>query len=70
MPADLVSLVADQVRMAYDRRDIDLNLRSEDVPGVWSGSYNVAGGDAVDTSGLLRPLYDALSPFRGPTSIA
>ncbi len=68
MPADIVSLLADQVRMSCDRRDIDLNLRSEDVPGVWSGSYNVAGGDAIDTSGLIRSLYDALSPYRAPPS--
>lgn len=70
MPADLVALFADQVRMACDRRDIDLNLRSEDVPGVWSGTFNVAGGDAVDTGGLLRPLYDALTPYRAPPSFA
>lgn len=70
MPADLIALLGDQVRMAYDRRDIDLNLRSEDVPGIWSGSFNVAGGDAVDTGGLLRPLYDALRTYRAPATIA
>lgn len=70
MPADLVALLGDQVRMAADRRDIDLNLRSEDVPDVWSGTYNVAGGSAVDTGGLMRPLYDALDPYRKPPSFA
>lgn len=70
MPADLVLLIADQVRMTADRRDIDLNLRSEDIPGVWSGSYNVAGGSAIDTGGLLMPLYDALEPYRAPPSFA
>jgi hypothetical protein len=69
MPADLVSLLADQVRMASDRRGIDLNLRSEDIPGVWSGSFNVPGGDAIDTGGLAMPLYDALTPYRAPASI-
>lgn len=70
MPADLVSLLADQVRMASDRTTIDLNLRSEDIPGIWSGAYNVPGGDAVDTSGLTMPLYDALAPYRAPPSFA
>lgn len=69
LPADLVQLIADQVRMANSRSAIDLNLRSEDIPGVWSGSYNVPGGSAIDTSGLMLPLYDALSPYRAPPSI-
>jgi hypothetical protein len=69
LPADLVSLIADQVRMSTDRRDIDLNLRSEDVPELWSGTYNVAGGSAIDTGGLMMPLYDALSDYRAPPSI-
>lgn len=70
MPDDLVPLLADQVRMAADRRDIDLNLRSEDVAGVWSGTYNVAGGSAIDTSGLILPLYEALRPYRAPPAFA
>lgn len=69
MPADLVALLGDQVRMAADRRDIDLNLRSEDVAGVWSGTYNVAGGSALAESGLLLPLHDALSPYRAPPPV-
>lgn len=69
LPADLVQMIADQVRMTNDGAGIDRNLRSEDIPGVWSGSYNVAGGDAIDTSGLMRPLYDALTPYRAPSSI-
>jgi hypothetical protein len=69
MPADLVALIADQVRMAADRLDIDQNLRSEDVPSVWSGTYNFAGGSAIDTGGLMVPLYDALAPYRAPPSI-
>ena len=70
MPADLVALLADQVRMRFDSRDIDLNLRSEDVPGIWSGTYNVAGGDSIDTGGLLRTLWDALSSYRAPPKFA
>lgn len=70
LPADIIALIADQVRMRVDSQAIDLNLRSEDVPGVWSGTYNVPGGDAVDTSGLLRPLWDALAPYRAPPSFA
>lgn len=70
LPADVVALIADQVRMAYGRGSADLNLRSEDIPGVWSGSYNIAGGDAIDTSGLINTLYDALAPYRAPPSFA
>lgn len=70
MPADLVSLLADQVRMSKDRGAIDLNLRSEDIPGIWAGSFNVPGGDSIDTGGLLMPLYDALAPYRAPPSLA
>lgn len=70
LPADLVALLGDQVRLRFDSQGIDLNLRSEDVPGVWSGTYNVPGGDSIDTSGLLRPLWDALSPYRAPPSFA
>jgi hypothetical protein len=69
LPADIVQMIADQVRMTNDGVSIDRNLRSEDIPGVWSGTYNVAGGDAIDTSGLMRPLYDALSPYRAPPAI-
>lgn len=70
LPPDVVDLIAQQVKMRVDAIDIDANLRSEDVPGIWSGSYNVAGGDAIDTSGLMRPLYDALSNYRAPPSFA
>lgn len=69
MPADLVTLLADQVRMASDRRDIDLNLRSEDIPSTWSGTYNFAGGSAIDTDGLMMPLWDALRDYRAPLSV-
>ncbi len=70
LPADLVQLIADQVRMVNDRGVIDLNLRSEDLPNIGSWTFNTPGGDAIDTSGLLRPLYDALEPFRAPPAVA
>lgn len=69
LPADIVTLVCDQVKISSDSTR-DLSVRSEDIPGVWSGSYNVPGGDAVDTSGLILPLYDALSRFRAPPVFA
>lgn len=68
LPADIVALIAEQVRYGSSRPD--MSLRSEDIPGVWSGSYNVPGGDAIDTSGLAMPLYDALAPFRAPPVFA
>jgi hypothetical protein len=69
LPADLVRLIVDQARMTHGQGSIDPNLRSEDIAGVWSGTYNVPGGDSIDTSGLMRPLWDALQPFRAPPSI-
>jgi hypothetical protein len=70
VPSDIVMMVADQVRMSVSRSTTDLSLRSEDIPNVWSGTYNSPGGDAVDSSGLLRPLYDALASYRAPPSVA
>ncbi len=70
LPADVVALIADQVRLSISQGKVDPILRSEDIPGIWSGSYNTPGGDAIDTSGLARPLYDALCPYRATPSFA
>jgi hypothetical protein len=70
LPPDLVQMIANQVSIAHYQRGHDLNIRSEDIPNVWSGSYNVPGGDAVNTDGLMRPLWEALAPYRGPPTIA
>lgn len=70
LPADVVALIADQVRLSISQGKVDPILRSEDIPGVWSGTFNTPGGDAIDTSGLSRPLYDALSDYRAPPSFA
>lgn len=68
LPADIIMLIAQQVR--YGVTQPNIGIRSEDIPGVWSGSYNVPGGDAMDTCGLSMPLYDSLSQFRGPPVFA
>lgn len=67
-PEDLSARVIDQVKLLRDRlvNDQDQNLRSEDIPGLWAGSYNVDGGTAIATSGMLRSLEAALAPFRLP----
>jgi len=70
VPADLVQLIANQVRLSHSQSSVDPILRSEDIPGIWSGSFNTPGGDAIDTSGLARPLYDALSGYRATPSFA
>lgn len=70
LPADVVSLIADQVRLSISQGKVDPILRSEDIAGIWSGTFNTPGGDAIDTSGLSRPLYDALSDYRAPPSFA
>lgn len=70
MPADLVARIAEQVKLDVFRQDADPGLRSEDIPGIWSGSYSVPGGDAISASGLGRPLEAALDPYRAPPSFA
>ncbi|HQS15030.1 hypothetical protein [Reyranella sp.] len=59
-PADLVQAIADQVRLAHAQSSVNPLLRNEDLPGIWSGSFNTIGGDAIDSSGLGRPLLDML----------
>lgn len=60
-PADLVQAIADQVRLAHAQSSVNPLLRNEDLPGLWSGSFNTIGGDAIDSSGLGRPLLDMLA---------
>jgi hypothetical protein len=69
-PDDLTAMVVDQAMLIYQRSGIDLNLRSEDIPGIWSGSYNVPGGDAISVTGVLRPLEAALAPYKAPPAMA
>lgn len=64
VPADLAARVIDQVKMHYLGRTLNPALRSESTEGVGSASYNVVGGDAIGTSGLLKSLESALAPFR------
>lgn len=64
VPAELEGQVIEQVKMRYLATDRDPALRSENIPDVWSGSYAVAGGDAIGRSGLLAALEDALAPFK------
>lgn len=59
-PADLVQAIADQVRLAHAQGSVNPLLRNEDIPGVWSGTFNTIGGDAIDSSGLGRPMLDML----------
>lgn len=70
LPADVVALISEQVRLSIAQGKANPMLRSEDVPGIWSGTFNIPGGDAIDASGLSRPLYDALSDYRAPPSFA
>ncbi len=70
MPADLVAAIANQIKLAYFQNTNDPTLRSEDVPGIWSGTYNVPGGDAIADDGMLRSLQRALDPFKNPTALA
>lgn len=71
-PADLVQAIADQVRLVHAQSSANPLLRSEDLPGIWSGSFNTIGGDAIDSSGLGRPLLDMLARLglRAPPAFA
>jgi len=69
MPASLVVDVVNQARLANDNRARDMTLRSEDIPGVWSGTYAVAGGDSIASSGLFRSLESALEYYRAPPTV-
>jgi len=64
VPVDLEGAVIDQVKVAYLGTDRDPALRSLDVPGVASESYNVPGGSSIGHDGLLAPLESALMPYR------
>ena len=70
VPANLVARIADQVRLLYFQGRQNPTLRSQDVPGVWSGTYSVAGGDTISEEGRLSTLEGALKRFRGPPSFA
>ena len=56
--------VIEQVKMKYLATDRDPALRSENTPDVWSGSYAVAGGDSIGSSGLLPQVEAALAPYK------
>lgn len=63
-PPAVESEVIEQVKMRFLARKRDSTLRNETIPDVWSGSWNVAGGDTIGGSGLLPPLEAALAPYR------
>lgn len=64
VPAFLEARVIEQVRYLFVGRDRDPGLRSLDVPGVASESYNVPGGSSISEYGLLAPLERALASYR------
>lgn len=65
-PADIEAAIIDQVKAMYLSRDRDVTVRSEDVPGVYSASYSVAGGDSISSNGLLAHVEAALADYRAP----
>lgn len=64
VPADLEAAIIDQVRTMYQTRARDLTLRSEQVPDVYSATYNVPGGDSIGSDGLLVHVEAALADYR------
>lgn len=64
VPAEVEGPLIEQVKLAYLGTDRDPGVRSETVPDVHQVQFNVAGGDAIGESGLLKSLESALAPFR------
>lgn len=62
--AEIEGAVIDQVKLRYHATDRDPALRSDSTAEVGAETFAVAGGDSIGTSGLLKPLEDALTPFR------
>jgi hypothetical protein len=64
VPAEVEGPLIEQAKLAYLGTDRDPGVRSETVPDVHQVQFNVAGGDAIGDSGLLKSLESALVPFR------
>lgn len=64
VPAEVEGPLIEQAKLAYLGTDRDPGVRSETVPDVHQVQFNVAGGDAIGESGLLKSLESALAPFR------
>lgn len=64
LPADIQRGAIDQIKFSYLGGDRDPGLRSLDIPGVSSETYNVAGGSSVGEYGLLVSFVGALCPYR------
>jgi len=63
VPPGLEARVLEQVRLMLATRDRDPTLRSENSPGIWAGSYAVAGGDTISDTGWLRSLEAAVRRY-------
>jgi hypothetical protein len=64
VPAEIEGPLIEQVKLDYLGADRDPGVRSESVPDVHQVQFNVAGGDAIGESGLLKSLESALAPFK------
>jgi hypothetical protein len=64
VPPSLEAAVIDQVKYVLAGRARDPALRSLDIPGVSSETYNVAGGSSIGEEGLLSPLERVLDQYR------
>lgn len=67
VPAEIEGAILEQVKLMYLGRARDPALRGETVPDVHAVQFNVAGGDAIGVSGLMRSVEDALWRFRNPS---
>lgn len=63
LPADIQRAAIDQVKTQYLGGTRDPAVRSFDVPGVYSASFSVAGGDSY-SGGLMTQVEAALRPYR------
>lgn len=67
VPPDLEAAIIDQVRTMYQTRTRDQTLLSEQVPGIYSATYGVAGGHGISEDGLLAHVEAALAEYRART---
>lgn len=64
LPADIQRAAVDQVKSQFLGGSRDPNLRSFQVPDVYSATFSTGGGDSAGQYGLLAQVEQALAPHR------
>lgn len=64
VPDNLRDACVQQVKYKTLLKEVDPNIRSFTAPDIEAASYNIAGGDTISSSGLLRTVEASLEPYR------